>query len=226
MLDGFCKVSAPRLRRLFAVAISRYAFHHFAERRYHSRLEACLDTVERYADGLTPRDEVTAAAKRLRKLPGEGSGSFQGFLRAAAEYCCHSDNWQCIAWVQGKFPVEFALDAGCLGLLEQALDHFGDPELRGTMRKVFRGFVRDIFGSPFQRVSFDAASSTETSRGLAKSIYESRNFDALPILADALEEAGCIDPHILMHCRRPGVHARGCWVLDLLLGFRKPIMEM
>ena len=43
-------------------------------------------------------------------------------------------------------------------------------------------------------------------------------FDGLPILADALEDAGCDDSDILSHCRSGPVHVRGCWVVDLLLG--------
>ena len=53
---------------------------------------------------------------------------------------------------------------------------------------------------------------------LARSMYRSGNFDQLPILADALEDAGCSDAGILSHCRGPGPHVRGCWVVDLLLG--------
>lgn len=53
---------------------------------------------------------------------------------------------------------------------------------------------------------------------LARAIYEERAFDRLPILADALEEAGCADADILDHCRQPGEHVRGCWVIDLILG--------
>ena len=49
-------------------------------------------------------------------------------------------------------------------------------------------------------------------------IYDDRRFQDLPILADALEEAGCTDPEILGHCRGPGEHVRGCWVVDLILG--------
>jgi hypothetical protein len=49
-------------------------------------------------------------------------------------------------------------------------------------------------------------------------MYDSRNFTPMPILADALEEAGCDSPDILDHCRNPGVHVRGCWVVDLVLG--------
>ena len=54
--------------------------------------------------------------------------------------------------------------------------------------------------------------------GLAQAIYDERAFDRLPILADALEDAGCTDAAILEHCRGPGPHVRGCWVVDLLLG--------
>src|SRR5581483_3643837 len=55
-------------------------------------------------------------------------------------------------------------------------------------------------------------------RRLAQAIYDERAFDRLPILADALEEAGCTNADILNHCRQPGEHVRGCWVVDLLLG--------
>ena len=53
---------------------------------------------------------------------------------------------------------------------------------------------------------------------LAQTIYDDRRFDLLPILADALQEAGCADSEILQHCHAPGPHVRGCWVVDLLLG--------
>ena len=80
---------------------------------------------------------------------------------------------------------------------------------------------RDIFGNPFRPVSVDTAwlswNDGEISK-LAKSIYDDRGFDRLPILAEVLERAGCDNEQILSHCRGPGPHARGCWVLDLLLG--------
>ena len=52
---------------------------------------------------------------------------------------------------------------------------------------------------------------------LAHVIRDERSFDRLPLLADALEDAGCTDEVILTHCRGRGKHDRGCWVLDLLL---------
>jgi hypothetical protein len=53
---------------------------------------------------------------------------------------------------------------------------------------------------------------------MARQIYEERDFAGLPILADALEEAGCNEPRLLDHCRARTCHARGCWALDAILG--------
>ncbi len=77
---------------------------------------------------------------------------------------------------------------------------------------------RCILGNPFRIDSCDPAWLTSTVVGLAEAIYAERAFDRLPILADALQEAGCENERILAHCRDDGVHARGCWVVDLLLG--------
>lgn len=78
--------------------------------------------------------------------------------------------------------------------------------------------IRCIVGNPFRPVAFDPEWRTETVSALATGIYVERAFDRLPILADALEEAGCDQPDILNHCRGPGPHARGCWAVDLVLG--------
>jgi hypothetical protein len=59
---------------------------------------------------------------------------------------------------------------------------------------------------------------TTTVSTLAAQIYASHEFSALPILADALQDAGCDDEQILTHCRGSKPHARGCWVLDAILG--------
>ncbi|QEL15603.1 hypothetical protein [Limnoglobus roseus] len=78
--------------------------------------------------------------------------------------------------------------------------------------------LRDVFGNPFRTVNFDPAWLTPTAVGLAEAIYADRAFDRLPILADSLQDAGCEDEAILGHCRGDGVHVRGCWVLDGVLG--------
>jgi hypothetical protein len=77
--------------------------------------------------------------------------------------------------------------------------------------------LRDIIGNPFRPVAVDPAWLTPNVGALATTIYEDRAFDRMPILADALEEAGCDNDDILAHCRGPGAHVRGCWILDLVL---------
>jgi hypothetical protein len=77
---------------------------------------------------------------------------------------------------------------------------------------------RDILGNPFRPAAADPAWLTSTVAQLASGIYADRAFDRLPFLGDALEDAGCADRAILDHCRSPGPHVRGCWVVDLLLG--------
>jgi hypothetical protein len=74
-------------------------------------------------------------------------------------------------------------------------------------------------------VTIDPAWQTPTLLDLAQASYDNRDLpagtlhpDRLAVLADALEDAGCTDADILDHCRRPAVHVRGCWVVDLLLG--------
>ena len=78
--------------------------------------------------------------------------------------------------------------------------------------------VRDIFGDPFRPVIIEPGWLTRNLINLACTLYDDSAFYDLPILADALEEGGCTDPDILNHCRQPGEHVRGCWILDLLLG--------
>jgi hypothetical protein len=79
--------------------------------------------------------------------------------------------------------------------------------------------LRDIFGNPFRPVTIDPSWLTSDVMALARDIYDERAFDRMPILADALQDAGCTNEDVLNHCRDPKqVHVRGCWVLDLLLG--------
>ncbi|HEY7152572.1 MAG TPA: hypothetical protein VH575_01315 [Gemmataceae bacterium] len=81
--------------------------------------------------------------------------------------------------------------------------------------------ARDIFGNPFRPVTINSswlAWNDGTIPKLAQAIYDDRVFDHLPILADALGEAGCTNADILAHCRAGGEHVRGCWVVDLVLG--------
>ncbi len=77
--------------------------------------------------------------------------------------------------------------------------------------------LRCVAGNPFRSVQFDPAWRTSTAAGLAGAIHAERAFDRLPILADALEDAGCDDAEVLAHCRADAAHARGCWVVEAIL---------
>jgi hypothetical protein len=78
--------------------------------------------------------------------------------------------------------------------------------------------LRCVFGNPFRPLTVHPMWQSATVGSLAQAIYDDRAFDRLPILAGALEDAGCDNADILNHCRQPGVHVRGCWVVDLVLG--------
>ncbi len=78
--------------------------------------------------------------------------------------------------------------------------------------------LHDLFGNPFRPARIAPSWLTAKVVNLAHEIYEGRAFDRLPDLAAALEEAGCDGQEILNHCRAPGPHTRGCWVVDLVLG--------
>ena len=88
-------------------------------------------------------------------------------------------------------------------------------------RELLRGQadrLRDILGNPFRPVVFSPEWRTSTTVALAQGMYDARDLSAMPILADALQDAGCDSDDILDHCRGPGPHVRGCWVVDLVLG--------
>lgn len=78
--------------------------------------------------------------------------------------------------------------------------------------------LRDIVGNPFREQWLEVDCYTTDVLAIAHEIYDERTFDELPVLADALEDAGCGNEDIIEHLRSPGPHVRGCWALDLILG--------
>jgi hypothetical protein len=91
--------------------------------------------------------------------------------------------------------------------------------------------LRDIFGNPFRGGIYGnpfrsfpplpndvLAWNDSTVPRLAQAIYDDRTFDRLPLLADALLDAGCADEELIRHCRSEGPHVRGCWPVDQILG--------
>ncbi len=158
------------------------------------RSRHALDVSERFADGLATPDELVAAKK-------------DAFAAAEA--------------VQSSFGGDSEQYQAAAGLL-WAISPESKRNLRAGLWSAdptdVCNFLRDIFGNPFRPVSLDPAWRTSTVLALASGIYEERAFDRLPILADALQDAGCDHADILTHCGGSGPHVRGCWVIDLVLG--------
>ncbi|QDU19479.1 hypothetical protein [Urbifossiella limnaea] len=109
---------------------------------------------------------------------------------------------------------------------EAAFSTFGDyggvlgaPRDRTPQRTApYADLLREIYGDLFLAEAFDPSWRTEAVVGLARGMYAERDFGPMPVLADALEDAGCTSGEVLDHCRGPGPHVRGCWVVDLVLG--------
>lgn len=105
--------------------------------------------------------------------------------------------------------------------------HYGGPPdpawhtARGAVERDQSELLREIVENPFRSVTLDStwlSGEARIARQLAQAAYREGTFEALPVIADALEDAGCTEAAILDHCRGPNRHVRGCWVIDLLLG--------
>ncbi len=154
------------------------------------RSQDAVEVAERFAEGTAAVGDLEAAAKRMRKV-----GKLRGYYGPVA------------AWA----VVPSAEDAARYAAWNAFVDR--DDEI-----SVQADLLRCIFPNPFRTVPADSRWLTSTVLCLARGIYEDRAFDRMPILGDALEDAGCADVDVLAHCRRAGPHALGCWVVDLVLG--------
>jgi hypothetical protein len=93
------------------------------------------------------------------------------------------------------------------------------PRVLGEAGELCADLFRDVVGNPFRPVAFDAAWRSDTAVSIAKGMYESHDFSPMPILADALQDAGCNNDDVLNHCRDANAtHVRGCWVVDSVMG--------
>ena len=103
---------------------------------------------------------------------------------------------------------------------EAAIVKRDPPYTASAAERIVRAnLLRDIFGNPFRPVTFDPVWRSDTAVSITRGMYESRDFSAMPILADALQDAGCDSDDVLTHCREEKhAHVRGCWVVDTVLG--------
>ena len=148
---------------------------------------------ERVADNMPPQEDVDALRKVCRAFPYHQTGDWRAY-KAVIE-------------LVESTPVPWRVMGEVLQVIR---DQPGRQQLCAI--------IRDVFGNPFRPVTFHPDWRTDTAVTLARQMYDSREFSAMPILADALQDAGCDNDELLTHCRDANqVHVRGCWVVDLVL---------
>ena len=116
----------------------------------------------------------------------------------------------------GTVPPEYGIALRCIDPLEERAWVLAKPT--GVSDDVMLAVFRELVPNPFVPLTWNSEWFTSTVRDLAAHIYATHEFGTMPILADALQDAGCDNDHILNHCRADKLHARGCWVLDAILG--------
>jgi len=191
MLEFLRDKGSERKLRLFACACCRRIWHLLTDERSRKAVEAA----EQFADGEI--DVKTLGAAHAAAWPVVTTASDPAYCPGQAALCAAAPQpIRLILYLILYTPVIEGYAANC--------------DLLG-----------DIFGNLFRPVTLDPAWLTWHDGllvSMAQKMYESRDFSDMAVLADALEEAGCDNADILAHCRQPGEHVRGCWVLDLLLG--------
>lgn len=205
LLRQFADLASIRKLRLFACACCRRVWHHLED----AQTRAAIEAAERYADGLISKDALSAAqseASRAMEL-----ASRTNYKRAVAARAAKD----------AARPTDFAdkLLKSVAGVSHYSALAESRSMFDNITRSARCGLLRDILGNPFHLHTFASEWRTDTTVALTSGMYESRDFSAMPILADALQDAGCDRADILDHCRDPnGTHVRGCWVVDLVLG--------
>jgi hypothetical protein len=200
------KVSDRKLR-LFACACCRFTFSVLAE-DFDRSIEEIIEAMEWYAEGLAGED-LRQDAERQARLIECGPALiddlvFPALTATASTVVSATDVWTSLVDYVEQLDDEDWRNPGAVKLIS-----FG------------RQALNDIIGPfPFRCVTLKPswlAWNDGTIPKLAQGIHDDRAFDRLPLLADALSDAGCDDDDILAHCRQQGKHVWGCWPVDLLL---------
>jgi hypothetical protein len=171
------------------------------------RSRRAVALAERYADGLADRHRLFQASEEARQ-PVERTS--QQVTAAATVAAMIADPRPLL----DRRDFRFTALAVALDELSRATD---EPTADGTPHSTPCELLRDLLGPATGAVVFDPAWRTSDLQALARRAYDDRDFAVLPVLGDALEDAGCTSDALLTHCRAGAGHARGCWALDLVL---------
>src|SRR5262249_34443376 len=155
-----------------------------------------VETAEAYADGLASAEEVARLHEQARALGLARGEVLQHLSDNNPEKAALADSWR----VAHAVADAAGPDDGPFG---NAMHHAAQDGGRGrdTEDAGQAALIREILGSPLRQSVVGHAWRTADVLALARGIHEGRAFDRMPILADALEDAGCDDDSILEHCR-------------------------
>ena len=202
----------PRRLRLYYVGCAR--------RRY-GRLDAfqrgLLEAAEHWADG-TPTAEFRQALFEMGES-GTRSRGGEDEIRLLGELLDRDPN----VWEGSNRALRHEERLRHGWLLFQSLHDMMPAHTQIHPSLHSADLIREMFDNPLRPVTWSNEWRTADSVGIARRMYGANRFDAMGELADALEEAGCQDAAVLLHCREEyAEHYRGCWVVDELLNqFRK-----
>ncbi|MFQ3648762.1 MAG: putative immunity protein [Gemmataceae bacterium] len=204
------KKASPRKLRLYAVECCRRIWSLFLD----DRLRQAVDVARRYADGKSTANELLAAGQSVLSIARVFGDPLQPTSRSthdiggAAWAATRPDAW-IAAW-------DAAYDA------RWAAVNDGRRKTDWEQERAWQAqLLKELFGNPFRSIYIDPSWRSPDSPAtlLARVIYHEERYGDMPYLGDALEDVGCSDQTILDHCRGPGPHYRGCWVLDAVLGY-------
>lgn len=217
MLEFLRGRASDRKLRLFAVESVRLVSNWLV----HPNSRAALEASERVAEGVNSPDILSPTYRAAWDvLPLEPFGDLHVTAARAAGRTVQDQSYEAAILTKNEV-VELHAE------MEEEKVTSEDEKYRAYWigkaqgETLLASCLRDILGNPFRPVAIDPAWlawNDGTIPKLARTIYDDRAFDRMPIFADALEEAGCDNADILAHCRQPGEHVRGCWVVDLILG--------
>jgi hypothetical protein len=219
MFAGIQNRIAERKQRLFACACVRSVWHNLRDESFRRLAELA----EEVADGRASIDRLESEGKIL--FEADPHISFVRVLNnppVSAMVAARNLGFRAVPLSIGQV-VRFALlsAAPCEPGGSTADSPLQGSEAKQAHARLLADLFRDIVGNPFRPITLHPdwlAWDDGIVRRLAEAMYEGRRFQELPVLADALEDAGCDVPEVLDHLRGRGVHASGCWALDLARG--------
>jgi hypothetical protein len=209
--------ASPRKRRLFACACVRRIWPLLTD----ERLRLAVKTAERFADGRVSRKVLAKARRVVHHLSGND------IIRQAVEALLPEEGPILVRPRDIGEPLDVISATRIARTAARAIEAENETDAVAPVEPIRRlasldavELIREFFGNPFRPSMLDPnwlRGKKNLIRRMAEVVYRKRCFRNLPLLADALEEAGCREADILTHCRAPVEHVRGCWVVDSLL---------